>query len=93
MKQKLLEIIQVTFPNLFWRNLKYEEDGQKNMHFLHILCKIGENHGFWTIVALLFSFYQNNKILNSNLNYFQQLLFHIFPGDIENLRKNIQGVS
>ena len=57
-----------------------KEVGPKNKHFFYIIWKIGQNQGFWPfLTASFFRFHQDKKKLNSNLNHFQQLVFHTFP--------------
>ena len=50
-----------------------KELGPKNMHFLHI-CKIGQDHGFWTITASFLSFYQNKISSNVCFILFPEIL-------------------
>ena len=47
-----------------------------------IFCKIGKNQGFWAITASFYWFHR--KLWNSNLNHFQQLLFHTISHPMNN---------
>ena len=53
MKQKLLEMVQVTVPSFVYIDeiWKTKEVGPKKMHFFYIIWKIGQNNGFWPFLG------------------------------------------
>ena len=66
--------------------MKYEGGRAENILFLHI-CKIGQYHGFWTIRASFFSFYQNQKKWTINLELFPATFVSYFSLSMEQLKK------
>ena len=72
MKQKWLEMVQITVFFFFMKSEKLRR---------YVICKIGKNQCFLAITGSFFWFHQNlKKNWNSNLNNFQQFLFHtLFP--------------
>ena len=63
-KQNLLKMVQVTVTFFFIMMKSKNEGGRaKKNAFFYVVFNIGQNQGFWAIMASFVRFYQNKKKL------------------------------